>query len=45
MQEGHGGDQADSRDGMGYDTLNFMGQYKDYNEKIRNPLVRYQIRK
>jgi len=45
MQEGHGGDQADSRDGMGYDPLNFMGQYKDYNEKIRNPLVRHQIRK
>lgn len=45
MQEGHGGDQADSRDRMGYDPLDFMGQYKDYNEDIRNPLVRYQIRK
>lgn len=44
MQEGHGGDQADSRDGMGYDLLDFMGQYEGYNEKIRNPLVRYRIR-
>jgi hypothetical protein len=45
MQEGHGGDQADSRDGMGYDPLNFMGQYKYYNENIRNHMVRHQIRK
>jgi len=45
MQEGHGGDQADSRDGMGYDPLNFMGQYKLYNEYIRKNMVMHQIRK
>lgn len=43
-QEGHGGDQADSRDGMGYDRLNFTAQYIFWNEKIRNPLVGHQIR-
>lgn len=43
-QEGHGGDQADSRDGMGYDRLNFMPQFIFWNEKIRNPLVGHQIR-
>lgn len=43
-QEGHGGDQADSRDGMGYDRLNFSPQYIFWNEKIRNPLVGHQIR-
>ena len=45
MQEGHGGDQADSRDRMGYDLLNFTPQYEYYNEYIRNCIVRYQIRK
>lgn len=44
-QEGHGGDQADSRDGMAYERIDFMPQYKVPNEKIRNPQVRYQIRK
>lgn len=43
-QEGHGGDQADSRDLMGYDRLNFMPQYIFWNEKIRNPVVGHQIR-